>query len=117
MLDDTMFIGHIVDMAKRAQRMIDGVERGEFEKDEKLQLALVHALQVIGEAAWRTSEGFQTNHPNVPWRKIAAFRHRVVHEYFAVDYDIVWQIAKFELQPLIDRLEPLLPPDSQAKST
>jgi uncharacterized protein with HEPN domain len=75
-------------------------------------LALVRALQVIGEAAWRVSPQFQTAHPSVPWKKIAGFRHRVVHDYFAVDYDIVWRIATSELQPLIDELAPLLPSQS-----
>jgi uncharacterized protein with HEPN domain len=109
MPDDLMFIGHMVDMAKRAQRMVAGASRADLDTDDKLQLALVRALQIIGEAAWRTSEAFQNAHPSIPWRQISAFRHRVVHDYFAVDYDVVWKIATMELQPLIDKLEPLLP--------
>ena len=78
MPDDLMFIGHMLDMAQRAQRLITGVSREEFDRDEKLQLALVRALQVIGEAAWRTSQTFQNANPQIPWRKIAGFRHRVI---------------------------------------
>ncbi|HVT90314.1 MAG TPA: HepT-like ribonuclease domain-containing protein [Tepidisphaeraceae bacterium] len=109
MSDDILFIGHMLEMAQRAKRLVDGLSRPDLDQDEKLQLALVRALQVIGEAAWRTSAEFQRSHADVPWKKIAAFRHRVVHEYFAVDYDIVWRIATEELQPLIEKLEPLLP--------
>lgn len=109
MPDDTMYIGHMVDMARRAQRLIAHVTRTQLDTDEVLQLAIVRALQVIGEAAWRTSTAFQQAHPEIPWQKIAAFRHRVVHDYFAVDYDIVWRIATTELDPLIAHLAPLLP--------
>jgi uncharacterized protein with HEPN domain len=98
----------MLDMAQRAQRMIDGLERADLDRDEKLQLALVRALQVIGEAAWRTSKEFQAAHPQVPWRQIAGFRQRAVHDYFAIDYDIVWQIATKELSPLIASLSLML---------
>jgi uncharacterized protein with HEPN domain len=105
-----MYVGHMLDMARRAQRLIAGTSREQLDADEMLQLALVRALQVIGEAAWRTSDGFQKAHAEVPWKKIAAFRHRVVHDYFAVDYDVVWRIATAELDPLIQHLATLLPP-------
>lgn len=107
--DDLMFIGHMVDMARTAQRLVSGTSRSDLDTDEKLRLALVRALQVIGEAAWRVSDSFQQTHASLPWKKIAGFRHRVVHDYFDVDYDIVWRIATSEMQPLIDELAPLLP--------
>jgi len=108
--DDLLFIGHMLDMARTAQQLIADVDRLSFDRDVKLKLALVRALQVIGEAAWRVSDEFQQQHASIPWRQIAAFRHRVVHDYFAVDYDIVWRIATAELQPLIDYLDPMMPP-------
>lgn len=104
--DDALFIGHMLDMARTAQGLIAGASRADLEHDVKLQLALVRALQIIGEAAWRVSDTFKASHPSIPWRQIATFRHRVVHDYFAVDYDIVWRIASVELQPLIDALSP-----------
>ena len=106
--DDLVFIGHMVDMARTGQRLVAGASRQDLDRDEKLQLALVRALQVIGEAAWRLSEDFKRAHPTLPWHQIASFRHRVVHDYFAIDYDIVWHIATAELQPLIDALAPLV---------
>jgi uncharacterized protein with HEPN domain len=76
--DDVMFIGHMVDMARTAQRLVAGANRSDLDSDEKLRLALVRALRVIGEAAWRTSAPFQQAHASLPWKKIAGFRHRVV---------------------------------------
>ncbi len=97
-------------MAQAAQRLVAGASRADLDTDEKLRLALVRALQVIGEAAWRVSEPFQDAHPRLPWKRIAGFRHRVVHDYFDIDYDVVWRIATEEMQPLVDELAPLLPP-------
>lgn len=87
--DDLVFAGHMVDMARVAQQLIAGVRREQLDTDIKLQLALVRALQLIGEAAWRISDAFKGRYPALPWRQISAFRHRVVHDHFAVDYDIV----------------------------
>lgn len=107
--DDLLFVGHMVDMARTVQHLIAGASREDLNRDIKLQLALVRALQVIGEAGWRITKEFKATHAGVPWEKIAGFRHRVVHEYFDVDYDIVWRVASAEMQPLIDYLTPLLP--------
>jgi uncharacterized protein with HEPN domain len=109
MADDLMYIGHMYDMALRVKRLTAGADRSALDSDEKLQLALVRALQIIGEAAWRTSQPFRLANPSIPWKQIAGFRHRAVHDYFAIDYDIVWQIATAEIDPLIRQLRPLLP--------
>ncbi len=106
--DDNLFLGHMLDMARTAQELMAGATRDQLERDVKFQLALVRALQVIGEAAWRVSDPFKQQNAGIPWKQIAAFRHRVVHDYFAVDYDIVWHIASQELQPMIDYLQPLV---------
>jgi len=108
--DDLVLAGHMLDMARTAQQLVQGATRDQLDEDVKLQLALVRAPQIIGEAAWRISDPFKQQHPALPWRQIAAFRHRVVRDYFAVDYDIVWRIASRELQSLIDQLAPLPPP-------
>lgn len=107
--EDIVFLGHMVDMARTVQRLVAGVQRNDLDTDEKLRLALERALQIIGEAAWRVSETFRLAHPKTPWDKIAGFRHRIVHDYFDIDYDVVWRVATTEMQPLIDALEPGLP--------
>ena len=73
MADDLTYVGHMVDMAKTAQRLVQGIDRTVLDSDEKLQLALVRALQVIGEAAWRTSQRFKSAHSVIPWDKISVF--------------------------------------------
>jgi uncharacterized protein with HEPN domain len=65
--------------------------RETYDADENLRLALIHLVQVIGEAARQVSREFTVTHPEVPWENIIGMRHKVVHDYLGVDEDIVWQ--------------------------
>ena len=99
-------------MSRTAQRLIVGATREDLDVDEKLQLARVRALQTVAEAAGKTSDAFQAAHPALPWKQIAGFRHRAVHDHFDIDNRVVRLIATTELQPIINLLEPLAPPRS-----
>ena len=74
--------------------------RAAFDGDEDTQIVLVHLIQVIGEAAAGLSDGFIAHHPEVPWRQIIATRNRVVHGYFEVDLDILWDVAMIDVPQL-----------------
>jgi uncharacterized protein with HEPN domain len=63
----------------------------------------------MGEAARRVSSAFRESHPDIPWRAIVGMRHKVVHDYLHVDFDIVWDVVTAELSPLISQLERLVP--------
>ncbi len=65
----------------------------QFHRDKVQRYAILHSLMIIGEAASRISEGFQEQHPEIPWRRIVGFRHRVVHGYGTVDLELAWEIA------------------------
>ena len=103
--DDLVYVGHMLDTARLVVRKVLGRTRAEFDATEDLRLALTHLIQVCGEAARRVSPAFQTAHPGVPWSKIVGMRHKVVHDYLHVDYDIVWAVATQDLPPLIAELE------------
>ena len=78
-----------------------------FFGDEVLQAAVLHHLTVIGEAANRLPQEFKDRHPDVPWHRIVGLRHRVVHDYFDVDLDLVWTIVETELPQLAAQLSDL----------
>ena len=103
--DDMVYVGHMLDMAEKATAKVRGSERSEYDQDENLRLALAHLVQVIGEAARRVSTRFQQAHPEVPWRSIIGIRHKVVHDYLEVDYDIVWGVATVDLPVLVAQLK------------
>jgi uncharacterized protein with HEPN domain len=109
--DDYVYIGHMVDMIYLATGKVKGKTRPEYDADENLRLALTHLVQVIGEAARRVSLEFQQAHPQIPWKKIIAMRHKVVHDYLHVDFDIVWDVVAVNLPQLLSDLESILPPD------
>ena len=109
--DDLVYVGHMLDMTRSAANKITGITRQNYDDDENLRLALTHLIQTIGEAARQVSPEFRQTHDEIPWRQIIGMRHRVVHDYLHVDYDIVWDVSTVNLPPLIEQLASLIPPD------
>ncbi len=107
--DDSIYVGHMLDTARLAAAKVAGITREAFDADENLRLALAHLIQTIGEAARQVSPGFRKVHPQVPWNKVIGMRHRVVHDYLHVDYDIVWGVVSIDLPQLIETLADILP--------
>lgn len=70
-----------------------------------LARALLHAIQEIGEAGSKVTQSGRDRMPIVPWTKIVGMRHRLVHGYWEVDFDLVWMVATRDLPPLIAALE------------
>ena len=108
--DDLVYVGHMLDTARKAVDKAQVISRSEFDSDENLRLALTHLIQIIGEAAGNVSREFCANHPEIEWKAVVGMRHKVVHDYMNVDEAIVWKTATSELPPLIDALKKLLPP-------
>lgn len=111
--DDLVYVGHMLDMARKASRLVEGKSRTDYDHDEALRLALAHLGQVIGEAARRVSQDFTQAHPEIPWKAIVGMRHKVVHDYMAVDEDVVWRTVTGELPALVRLLEEALPPEDR----
>lgn len=94
---------YLLDMVEAADNVvihISGQERDSFLVNVTARAAVLHELAVIGEGAARLGEDFRMRHPEVPWAKIVAFRNFVVHEYFGLDWPIVWQTAT-DLVPVL----------------
>ena len=109
---DLVYVGHMLDMARKAADKAHGLSREAYDADENLRLALIHLIQVIGEAARQVSREFSDQHPEIPWANVIGMRHKVVHDYLGVDEDIVWQVVIEDLPKLVSALEPLVPPAS-----
>ena len=99
--------------ARRAVRFAAPLTFSEFENGDLHQLAILKAVEIIGEAASRISEETKAEHPDIPWAEIIGLRNRLVHAYFAIQLDIVWQTVQDDLPPLIAQLEPLVPPEPE----
>lgn len=93
--------------------------REHFDRDELIQVWVIHHLQLIGEAARAVSPALRENRPEVPWSKITGMRNILVHHYFGIDLDIVWSVVERELPSLKTQVEAMLeeaaPPPGGAK--
>src|SRR5262249_16448534 len=98
---DLVYVGHMLDVARKAVGKKAGIPRGTFDADENLGLALIHLIQTIGEAARQVSREFCDAHPEIRWADIIGMRHKVVHDYLGVDEDIVWRVATDDLPQLV----------------
>ena len=107
---DVVYVGHMLDTARKAISKTSGLSRQAYDDDENLRLALTRLVQVIGEAARQVSGEFANDHPEIPWAEIVGMRHKVVHDYLGVDEDIVWQVVTEDLPKLVSALEPIVPP-------
>lgn len=87
----------MLDATTEALLLVEGKARADFDRDRVLALALTHLLQTIGEAARQTSPAFRERSPQIPWSAIVGMRHRIVHDYFHVDFDLVWEVVTRDL--------------------
>ena len=113
--DDEVYVGQMLDMARKARQLLEAKDRAAFDEDEVLRLALTHLVQVVGEAARHVSSAYQASHPTIPWSIIIGMRHKVVHDYMGVDEDIVWETVNRDLPELIDLLQAVLPADDEPR--
>ena len=91
--------------ARRAVSLAETRARHDLDEDDVLALALTHLLEILGEAAKGVSPETKDRHPGLPWSQMAATRDRLIHGYFSVDLDIVWQIVRHDLPPVVAALE------------
>ena len=84
----------------------------QFERERMHQLAILKAVEIIGEAASHASTDTKEANPEIPWQEIVGMRNRLVHAYFEIDLGLVWQTVQDDLPTLITLLEPLVPPEA-----
>jgi uncharacterized protein with HEPN domain len=96
---------HMLDHAREAQHLVAHKTRQDLDSDRKLNLAVVRLLEIVGEAAGRVPTEIQQEIAEVPWSDIVGLRHRLIHGYYAVDLEVVWQILERDLPPLVAALE------------
>ncbi|NEQ65413.1 MAG: DUF86 domain-containing protein [Symploca sp. SIO2D2] len=104
-IDDLTRLKHIRDSAKEVLSFVNNRTRQDLDDDRILSLALVRLIEIIGEAANNISEPCQVKYAQIPWRQVIGMRNRVIHAYFDVDLDIVWQVITQDLEPLLVEVE------------
>jgi len=109
---DETYLAFALTYARRVRDYIEGVSREEFDVNLEKKDAIVLQIGNIGEVAGRISTEFKKLHPEVKWKKMTGMRHRIFHQYHAVDWNIVWETATIDIPELIDQVSPLVPPEA-----
>lgn len=112
--DPMVFMGHMLEYARLAQQMAAGRTRADLDSDPMLRLALIRAVEVIGEAAGRVPQETRTQHPRVPWKIIVGMRNRLIHGYADLNLDLLWEAVTTSVPELADELEAIVPAEFMA---
>lgn len=98
----------MLDTARRLRALARERSRGELDVDDVAQLAMLHLIQRLGEAASRLTADFRAAHSEFPWGEMIGMRNRIVHAYHDLDPDVVWHIATEDIEAVIASLERVL---------
>ena len=106
--DDRVRLQHMIDAAEAAISFAQEKQRADLDRDQMLLFALLRAIEVLGEASSKIAIRTRAQAPSIPWPAIVAMRTRLIHGYFDIDADIVWQTVTVELPALLPQLRDLL---------
>jgi len=104
-VDDRTRLNHMRAAAEQACEFIKTRNREDLNRDPMLLHELVRVIEIIGEAARHVSEEVKSSNPDIAWVDIIGMRNRLVHGYFTVDYDVVWDTAATYIPVLLEQLK------------
>lgn len=102
---DREYLSDIQQALQRITTYVAGMTYDSFVDDDKTQDAVIRNLEILGEATKNLSDELRDKHPAVPWRSMAGARDRLIHQYFGVNLDIIWQIISVELPQIALQIE------------
>ena len=108
MRSNKVFLQHIQDEINFLLRETRGLTFGEFMNDEVLKRACARSFEIIGEAAKNVTPEFRKKHKQIEWKKIAGFRDKLIHQYFGIRWEILWNVITAALPELRRQVEELL---------
>lgn len=102
------YLRHILDEAQYLADRRQSLTKSEFLEDETLKRAFVRSLEIVGEASKKVSDDLRGAHPEIEWRLMAGMRDRLIHGYFGVDYDLVWDVVAEKMPSLLLRIREIV---------
>lgn len=106
--DTILLLDDMLQSAQKIKQYTKGLNYESFLSDDKTIDAVVRNFEIIGEAANRINQDFRDSNPEIEWKRIRGLRNRIVHDYFGIDYEIVWSIVETYLDELIDWLDTII---------
>lgn len=105
MRDDTVYIAHILDALRQIVEYSNGLDYETFRTTRMVHDAVIRQFEIIGEATKNLSEDFRALNPAIPWKDLAGFRDKLIHQYFGVDLSLVWRSVVVDVPVLCEELE------------
>lgn len=104
-IGDNQRIIHILEAIEEIIKYTNGIDLIEFKSNSMIKYATIKQMEIIGEAAKNLTETAQLSYPDVEWRQISGLRNILVHQYFGIDSDLIWQIVRTDIPILKSKLE------------
>lgn len=106
--DDSIFLNHISNSIEEIEKNISNISFIEFNENVSTQDAVIRRLEIIGEAIRNLSDETKQKYPQIPWRDIMDTRNKLIHDYFGVDINLVWEMANKDIPSLKIEIEKIL---------
>jgi len=107
MKDDSVFVAHIMESINYIEKFSRDISKEEFSRNRLVRNAIVRELEIIGEASKNLSDDFKIKHKNIEWKPIVGFRDKLIHNYFGLDIERVWNVIEKDLSIFKKQLENL----------
>lgn len=108
MKDDLVYVRHIFDALEKIADYTSGMNKKDFISSSKTQDAVIRQFEIVGEATKQLSESFREKNPEIPWRKLAGLRDKLIHDYMGVDVLAIWKSIESDLPGLQNQINKLL---------
>ena len=106
--EDAVLLEHIIEAIDAIQLFISNVDKETFMNDLLIQSAVIRQFEIMGEAAKALSSRFKTQHPDIVWEEMTGMRNKLIHDYFGVELEVVWDTIQKDLPDLQQQLLPLV---------
>ena len=113
--DEFLYLRHILDAINTVEEYLQGVDEKQFKATQLLQDGTIRQIEIIGEAVRHISKDIRKTYPEIPWQDVAGMRDKLIHQYFGVDIEKVWDTAKEDLPVLKNQVSGILKDYGQEK--
>lgn len=110
------YLNDIMEMIADIRNFTKGMSYEDMDNDRKTLFAVIRCLEVLGEAVKKIPENIRNEYPKIPWQEIAGMRDKLIHEYFGVDIETIWDTIQDDLSPLQEAIDKIIKKDGSKDS-